>query len=1264
MKKQILHFIGIFCLFLSSQVRAQQSVSFFADSNQNGPHCLVYCAQRSGQFIYLGGTSFDSAGANYTPSIVKLDTSGKTVWTCSPSIQVDSIDVNSGGNIYQYAYVANMTMDDSSVYAHIYAIGRGINEIWRISTATGDVIWRKVVTDAILVAVADKNTIAYTYNAAVNYYTTDYFYELVDKVTGKTLSTTAIAATPQSAGSCFPVYDTDGTTYIIKGDSVIKYTTPTLSVMVWSENLAIQGGLTTASIQTDGIYFGGSYNSFFAGRLNKADGSIAWMTYSSVNSNFLSDMVSDFKVINNSVYVLGEDMDPGNGYSAYHVANFNKTTGQVIWETDYNPDWNPNPSQSAGEASGKSVDADALGNVYVTGYEGGNNSRTAIMGVLKFDPTGKLVYHNSIYEGAPIVSNASRGMFATVFDNRVFFFGQVQRAPNPNLNVAGCDVYMVACDTGSVFNPYHREITRATYQEFSNVADIENYSTAKYAVLKQVGLSTAVELRDSKSGNILWTRRLQRGFYLAADKMCVAADNRIMVTAMTHPHYQTYYDHNISPDSLFLFRFDSLGNLTQENKYTLTPNVDFRSIQLYPNKDTNTALIFTQDGASGKDKSLFLFNFDKANGAIGAGDDFSSMYIPIPGKQQLFSSLSHDTAFHIMRYSPYYPSDILLDRGFVFKTVSGRGWTIPSITITNLNQVVYNIAPCDSASVILLTHDYVSGNGGLIRYYTTAHSVGWTTADHTPGYSIDMGSCSATSVYLAGRKSSNLVIRKVRTTDGTQQWEKTIAPGPNQYYVPMDQKFNAARNQYTIAGFIADTTANTPAQSAFFITVDTNGTIVTQWIQTGDYKLQNSLNTINISQFGQTLIGGALYKTPYGRSGVFIEADSAITQQSIPLTVTIAVVPGDSACSGDSSILIASATGCSHCTYSWSTSPVVTSDTLIVKTSGSYSVTVTSGTQTGSATRTITVVTVPKPTISFSNGILSASSVIGDQWYLNGQAIPGANGQQLNPTTSGQYTVQSMQASCESPLSDPFTYTAVAKDSSFTITISASPSDTVCTGGFVILTAIASGCNNCTFSWSSTPPVNGATQVVTASGTYTVTATDGVDTATATQSVVVNPLPAQPVIIMGGNGALFSSVDSGNQWYLNGTPLADSVGQQITPSSTGVYSLRVDKNGCESPMSIPFPFVVTTPTIDSSGRDSVVLYPNPVKDILHISNPLHRAMHITLYDMTGTKSALIGIPAGVSDQTINIASFAPGSYYVMITDDKTGAQYSLIILKL
>jgi len=71
-------------------------------------------------------------------------------------------------------------------------------------------------------------------------------------------------------------------------------------------------------------------------------------------------------------------------------------------------------------------------------------------------------------------------------------------------------------------------------------------------------------------------------------------------------------------------------------------------------------------------------------------------------------------------------------------------------------------------------------------------------------------------------------------------------------------------------------------------------------------------------------------------------------------------------------------------------------------------------------------VTVSKPLITQSGATLSSSFVTGNQWYLNGVAIPGATGQTYAPLQSGGYVVKVTLSSGCVLTSDSFTYALIA----------------------------------------------------------------------------------------------------------------------------------------------------------------------------------------------------------------------------------------------
>lgn len=80
--------------------------------------------------------------------------------------------------------------------------------------------------------------------------------------------------------------------------------------------------------------------------------------------------------------------------------------------------------------------------------------------------------------------------------------------------------------------------------------------------------------------------------------------------------------------------------------------------------------------------------------------------------------------------------------------------------------------------------------------------------------------------------------------------------------------------------------------------------------------------------------------------------------------------------------------------------------------------------QSASGSAIITINSIPqKPVITRdANGDLVSSATTGNQWYKDGVAISGANGQTYKATAAGNYTVVVTQNGCASPTSDPFNF--------------------------------------------------------------------------------------------------------------------------------------------------------------------------------------------------------------------------------------------------
>lgn len=131
-------------------------------------------------------------------------------------------------------------------------------------------------------------------------------------------------------------------------------------------------------------------------------------------------------------------------------------------------------------------------------------------------------------------------------------------------------------------------------------------------------------------------------------------------------------------------------------------------------------------------------------------------------------------------------------------------------------------------------------------------------------------------------------------------------------------------------------------------------------------------------------------------------------------------------CVGESSQLDVNVTGGEVYIYSWSSNPsgftaTTKNPTVTPDVTTTYYITVKNG--PCSATDSVTIVVNPipgKPTIAESGDSLMSSSSTGNQWYKDGNLIPGAIFQYFMPSDVGSYQVRVTVNGCSSEYSEPY----------------------------------------------------------------------------------------------------------------------------------------------------------------------------------------------------------------------------------------------------
>lgn len=120
---------------------------------------------------------------------------------------------------------------------------------------------------------------------------------------------------------------------------------------------------------------------------------------------------------------------------------------------------------------------------------------------------------------------------------------------------------------------------------------------------------------------------------------------------------------------------------------------------------------------------------------------------------------------------------------------------------------------------------------------------------------------------------------------------------------------------------------------------------------------------------------------------------------------------------------VKNSTGLGLLEYDWSTGDSTASISVSPAQSTTYTVAITNGTDSCTASVTIVVAPLPMPDILVSGNMLSTTTVgTSYQWYLNGLAIPGAMNDTLDLSGNGLYTVEVTDALGCTGMSDPYPY--------------------------------------------------------------------------------------------------------------------------------------------------------------------------------------------------------------------------------------------------
>jgi membrane carboxypeptidase/penicillin-binding protein PbpC len=206
---------------------------------------------------------------------------------------------------------------------------------------------------------------------------------------------------------------------------------------------------------------------------------------------------------------------------------------------------------------------------------------------------------------------------------------------------------------------------------------------------------------------------------------------------------------------------------------------------------------------------------------------------------------------------------------------------------------------------------------------------------------------------------------------------------------------------------------------------------------------------------------------------------------------------------------------------------------------------------------------------------------------------------------------------------------------------------TFCDGDSVTLTSNSASGNQWYLDGNPIAGATNQTYVANASGNYTdqVTTLSCAGAPSPSISITVKPIPPAPIITASGTATFLRqrqrhpetrSSASGNQWFLNGNPIAGATNQTYIANASGDYTVTVTDSGCTSPASAATtvtvrPFGLTVINANDSGAGSLRQAIADICDGGTISFNLGAGPHTIVLDTELSIAASVTIANTLSD---------------------------------
>jgi hypothetical protein len=982
---------SIFSILFSGLLYSQK-FHYFSDSLLKltpGPGGVIH----QGIYSYIQSTCGDNVSANVS-ALLKVDTSGKTIWTAYPTnfiaAGIEPVDVKFNQFILG---------SDNNLYVWF-----NNNKLGKLRTTNGSIDWMVplqpvVGSPAILVDYDAQSVIFANTTLTVSKVRLIRY----NKEKGQNLGYVDLQCPGQGV---FGIHiATNGNIYLVSRDSCYKYTSFDNPALEWQASIYNAGHryakIYAVSQEGNNLLIFGCEDAVFKNGMmsciDLSNGTLKWFT---INGGHFDVLYADHKVKNGFIYTTWEHLYVGSIDEKCLVNKTDINTGARIWEL--NEAFRTLPMNVSKYEGMMSMDIDANETLYLTGYGVPDDQAAIEWAFMKIRGSDGAVLKRSYIPDSYTSSEWGVGYTARLFNDKLY--------------VTGYTHYIAAgsCLDTATLTPIKTNLYSSTIQYTSSIIGIKNVSGSKKAIFKKIGKSLTVEMVDPFF-NKLWERSIgdtldpYEGIdVIGSDSASVDVPGRKYSRA-TRSHF--YFSPPTSYDYFFIARYDSVGN----NPYTYT-HVDGNNI-------TNPYQFF-QDSIKRTwfcevvNRSVFGETFPGFSSGIHGGWNLKSYALIRP---TTFFPYTKDTLL-LFNESTSTGFSCSLEKAWpeYLPVANAHYWYWPSLRI-----YYFNSAEREGKDTFYVAAKDSSMQDLIFRYQLNDSSITWAkTFDSSivtlKGYALNG------SFYALSTQGNSVFIRKF-VSNGVISWTKTIAAPANNIFKLGDFAMSKERQKLTLAGYMVDTLINTMSR-LYIVTIDTSGNEISSLLKDGYKAWQNKGVSINIGQDGQTIVSGQISDSVYGYAGFIYEVDSTSLKAVLPIPQAINIIsscsssimqvgkllnpvppPYDVSIVMDNSVSIPFNSSDSSFSYS-------------IANTGNHTIRITYTYQNSSSVRdsSFTVKATPSagPAPTQTDALLTAPVTASSyQWYFNNSPMPGSTNQSVTITQSGAYSYTYTIDGCTSPQS-------------------------------------------------------------------------------------------------------------------------------------------------------------------------------------------------------------------------------------------------------